>query len=320
MAVTITDINAYTHNYIVPLCTDVVFKRSPVFTRLRTQRAERFAGGLKIVRPIIYQALNGAAIARGETWSLAYVTTETALTLDMKVYRVDIVLYGWDAMLNRGPLAIFNQVELKFANASMKMAEMLATDMYKEDYTSGRSKMLTGFDRWYDDGNTYADVGGLARSDVPGLKAYTATLTDPTLEDFQIAYGSATIGPDHPDLICCTQAAYNLIWAAKEPAQRYMNEKGDLAQVGFESFRFNAADVVVDNYLPTSDGTNPGYVFGLNTEYVEWYFSDHELFQFGFTGFKVAQNSIDVAGQFLVGSNIVVPNPRTGFKLKSLKF
>jgi hypothetical protein len=48
---------------------------------------------------------------------------------------------------------------------------------------------------------------------------------------------------------------------------------------------------------------------------VEWYFSTNKKFQFGFTGFKETNNTIDVAGQFLVGSNIVMPNPRTSFKL-----
>jgi len=45
-----------------------------------------------------------------------------------------------------------------------------------------------------------------------------------------------------------------------------------------------------------------------------------ELFQFGWTGFKGSVDNIDVSGQFLVGSNIIVPNPRTGFKLYGTMF
>lgn len=319
MALTITDINAYTHNYIVPRCTDVVFKRSPVFTRLSTRNAQRFEGGLQIWRPIIVASLPGDSITRGQTLTFSYAPTESALVVNMKGYAVGVKLYGWDSMLNQGPLAVFKQVELKFQNASARMAEILATDMYLDD-TGARAAKLTGFDIWYDDGTNYASVGGIARADAPGLSAYTTTLTTFSLLDLQVAYGNAVIGPEHPDLIVCTQAAYNLIWTAKEPAQRYVNMEGDLAQVGFESFRFNAADVVVDNYLRTTSGATPGIMFGLNTEYVEWYFSTNPLWQFGFTGFKVAQNTIDVEGQFLVGSNIVVPNPRTGFKIYSTLF
>jgi hypothetical protein len=63
-----------------------------------------------------------------------------------------------------------------------------------------------------------------------------------------------------------------------------------------------------------------GKMFGFNTAYIEWYFSQVELFQFGWTGFKGVNNSIDVSGQFLVGSNTMVPSPRTGFKLSSTLF
>jgi hypothetical protein len=69
--------------------------------------------------------------------------------------------------------------------------------------------------------------------------------------------------------------------------------------------------------MPT--GAN-GVMYGLNTKYIEWYFSTNPKFQYGFTGFKESNNTIDVAGQFLVGSNIVVPNPRSGFKILSTNF
>jgi hypothetical protein len=63
-----------------------------------------------------------------------------------------------------------------------------------------------------------------------------------------------------------------------------------------------------------------GKMYGMNTAYIEWYFSQVALFQFGWTGFKGVNNSIDVSGQFLVGSNLMVPSPRTGFKLSSTLF
>jgi len=58
-----------------------------------------------------------------------------------------------------------------------------------------------------------------------------------------------------------------------------------------------------------------GLLLGLNTNYLELYISENKKFQFGFTGFKEAQNSIDIAGQFLFAGNLVAPNPRTSFKV-----
>jgi hypothetical protein len=98
-----------------------------------------------------------------------------------------------------------------------------------------------------------------------------------------------------------------------QPLQRYPDMTNtDVGKMGFQAFRFNAADVVMDRYAPTGTA---GAMWLLNTEYVEWYFSTVPLFQWGFTGFKEAANSIDYAGQYLVGTQFLLPNPRSCAKL-----
>lgn len=323
MALSLTELDAYTLKYIVPRTTDVIFLNSPVFTRLHTQNMERFNGGLQIQRPIIVGELNGDALGRGDAMNIDFVTTDTALVVDIKAYYVNITLYGFDSMRNDGELAIFSQVETKFQNAALKMAKLLATNMYLDGTSAGRTKHINGLREWYDDGNLFASIGGITRADVQtvgtvgGLNAYVQTLTTFTLQSLNTAYGNAWFGNDHVDLIAATQNGWNLIWSAIQPNQRYYDKDSDLGIAGFQAFRFNAAEVVVDKYMPT--GTS-GVMFGLNTKYIEWYFSTNKKFQFGFTGFKESNNTIDVAGQFLVGSNLVVPNPRSGFKLLSTLF
>jgi hypothetical protein len=267
-------------------------------------------------------------MGRGETMDISFVTTDAAITCDMKVAWVNITLYGFDAMNDDGPEAIFNQVEMKFLNASLKMAKLLAVNMYLNGQSStGRVKYLNGFEEWYDDGTNFPTVGGQTRSDingipngtVGGLNAYQATLTSFTLSQVNTAYGNACWGSDHPDILPVTQNGWNLMWQGTQPSMRYANTDNDLANIGFQNFKFNAADVVIDRYLPS--GTSPmGKMYGMNTAYIEWYFSQVALFQFGWTGFKGVNNSIDVSGQFLVGSNLMVPSPRTGFKLSSTLF
>ena len=227
-------------------------------------------------------------------------------------------------MNDDGPEAIFNQVEMKFWNASLKMAKILAVNMYLNGQ-GARSKYLNGFEEWIDNGVLFPTVGGQTRSDimagnaVGGLNAYTATLTTFTMAQLNTAYGNACWGSDHPDLIPVTQNGWNLIWQGTQPSTRYTNADNDLAKVGFQNFQFNAADVVVDRYLPT--GSSPiGKMYGMNTRYVEWYFSKVPLFQYGFTGFKGDQATIDVSGQYLVGSTILYVSPRTAFKLSSALF
>ena len=325
MALPLTEINAYTLQDIVPKSTDTIFKNSPVLTKLQQKSMERFSGGLQIQRPIIVGELNGDALARGEAMNIDFVTTDTALVENMKLYYVNIALFGFDSIQNDGERAIFSQVEAKFANASMKMAKLLGTNLYLDGQSAGRTKHLNGLAEIYDDGNLFPTYGGITRSDVQtvgtvgGLNAYTTTLTSFNLTSLNTAYGYAWFGADHPDLIAATQNGWNLIWQALQPLQRYMpiQDSSDLGKAGFRVLQFNGADVVIDKYMPT--GTS-GVMFGLNTDYIEWYYSTNPKFQYGFTGFKEVNNTIDVAGQFLVASNLVGPNPRTGFKVLSTLF
>jgi len=322
MALPYTDLTAYSSDMYVKKATEIVYLNSPVFVRLHTRRQDRFLGGLAIRRTLIHGELNGGAIGRGEGFDISHVPVATALRVDMKGYGVSFSVYAWDAMLNEGPFSFFSQVELGFQAAALTMAKKLATDMYLQD-SGARAKCLTGFEQWIDDGTLYATIGGITRTDlmaagtVGALSAYYASLTSFNLQSLNRAYANAHFGNDHVDLIPCTVNGYQLIWNATQLLQRYQDPQSDIGKIGFQSFRFNAAEVVVDRYMPT--GTS-GRMFGLNTNYIEWYFSQNPMWQWGFTGFKTSQAGIDAAGQWLVGCNIVVPNPRTCFKLASTLF
>ncbi len=323
MALPITDVNAITEVEIAPRATEVVYKNSPTFTRLRTKRMERFAGGTKIQRIVTVGKLWGDAVGRGQAFDIDYVTTETALQLNMQLYAVNITMFGFDAMLNAGPRAVFSQVELKFKNAGLRMAELLGTALFLSSQDAGRSLNLEGLAAWVDDGNLYPTIGGITRADVMavgtpgGLNAYTASLSSFGLAAVQNAYTQASWGADHPDLITATPAGWNLFWNSIQPLQRYMPSEAtssDVGKMGFQTFRFNGADVVMDRYAPAGTA---GAMWLINSDYVEWYFSQVPLFQWGFTGFKESSNSIDYSGQYLVGTQFLLPNPRSCAKLLS---
>jgi hypothetical protein len=355
MALSLSDLTAFTEQYIVERTTDVIFKESPLLARMLGRRRMRFAGGTYIQRPLMYAQLNGDWFGKGDVMNIAYVTTDTAVTVNMKTVYVNVSLYFIDNILNRGPQAAFSIVESKFANASMTMAKLIATALYQDGQSSvappfttalSGTKSLDGLLAWIDDGNnsgsyttntdstkSFTSVGGQTRSDffttapsftgattpstaIQGLNAYTnRSFTPFTLNDVNTAYGNAWFGRDFPDLITTTQTGYNRMWNAIQPLQRYNMEGSgtDVGKIGFNAFQFNASTVVVDKYIP-SDGTN-GVMFGLNTNYLELYSSDAKSAQFGFTGFKEAQQSLDVAGQFVWAGNLIGANPRTSFKL-----
>lgn len=349
MALTITEVNAITNIHLVPKTTEVIFKNDPLLTRMLNRHKVNFEGGQSIQRPLIYAELNGDFFDRGNTFNISYVPTDTALAAAMKYAYVNITLYGCDDVLNRGPEAVFSQVSTKMLNASLKMAKILSTNLYKDGSSSaadvvsssGVLSTTSSFDgllRWIDDGNSgsgyltatdvtrsFASVGGITRGDITtvpssgtatplanigGLNAYTnRDFSTFQLTEIQNAYGKSWFGNDSVDLIICPQVGYDRFWNSIQPLQRYQDDNSDMARIGFQNFRFNRAAVVVSKYMPAS------LMLGLNTNYLEFYVSTNPKFQFGFTGFKETANSIDVAGQYLFSGNLLCPNPRTSFKL-----
>ena len=351
LPVTLSDINAFTNRWIVPKSTDVVYKDSPLFARMVGKQRVRFEGGTSIVRPIMYAKLNGGFFSKGDTFNTSYVQTDTAFNVNLKFAHVNVSLYGADNPLNRGREAAFGLVETKMANASMAMAEILAKALYGDGQSSAADSVTSGgvlttstsFDgllAWIDDGNnsgsyttatdatkSFTSIGGLTRNDLftaaptftTGKTVSTAmgganSYVDRAFSNFSLvgvndAYGKAWYGNKYPDLMLTQQEGWNRFWNSIQPNQRFQETDTDLAKIGFQSLRFNMASLVVDKYMPSS------LLLGLNTNYLEFYVTEDTRFQFGFTGFKEAQNSIDLAGQFLFAGNLVAPNPRTSFKL-----
>ncbi len=128
----------------------------------------------------------------------------------------------------------------------------------------------------------------------------------------QKAYGQATFGTRQPNLLATTQPIYHSIFNKLTPMQRINDATPDLVSYGFNAIRYNNQRLVVDQYCPT------GYLFGMNTNFLTAHISDHELFAFGWTGFKELPNSIDASSQIIFGGNIVVSAPRLGFILAGI--
>ena len=349
MALTYQDINAFTTNHIVPKATEVIFKNDPLLTRILS-RKNVWPGGLQIQRPLTYNSLVADAFTRGDMFDISYRKTDTAFVVNAKFYYANVSLFGTDDVLNRGENAAFSIVESKMNNASLSMAQALAINLYRDGSGSASStRHLDGLMAWIDDGTSngtytggttyvqsFATVGGIARADVwtcnstgddttyanvNGINSYTnRAVSTFSLNDLNRAYNYASFSNDRPDMLIVTLGAWNRIWNATTPLQRYTNNDTDLAKVGFDSFRFNSADVVISKYFQDvvtgyGAGSTLGAILGLNTKYLELYVSDNKKFQFGFTGFKEAQNTLDVSGQFIFGGNLIVASPRTCFKM-----
>jgi hypothetical protein len=258
----------------------------------------------------MYAELKGGPFTRGGTFDISYVQTDTALEVNVKYYYVNVTLYGTDNVLNRGPEAAMSYVESKMVNAAGKMAKLIGTDAFLDGQgTISPTIAVDGFTAAIDDGNTYPTYAGITRSDIAtgdnvGINSYVATVPTLSLSAVQTAYGSCWFGNERVDLMPTTQAVWDTLWSKIQPQQRFNEESSDVAKIGFQSLRYNGASVVVDQYAPT------GVLWFLNTKYIQFWVSTMRKYQFGFTGWKEAQNTDDVAGQYMFGGNMLVVAPR----------
>jgi len=324
MALTWEDLNSKLQDHIIPAVADTVYKAAPTFVRLRTSNAQRFEGGLKIRHGIGYAELNGGPFQRGGTFTTDYVQTDSAVEVSPKYYYVNVTLFGTDDVLARGPEMAVDFAASKLANASAKMAKLIGTDLFLDGQGTGSSTLsVDGFDAALDNGNTFTSYGGVLRADLgisngtnnQGINGYVASLASGfTLKAVTKAFGSCWFGSEHVDLIVSDQNSWDQFWNKMQPLQRVMEESSDVAKIGFQSFRFNGAQVSVDGYCPS------GKMYGLNTrnENMLFFTSTLKRYQLGFTGFKEAQNSDDRAGQYLWGGNMLVPTSRYNFMLTNI--
>ena len=316
MALTYGDVSAVTVNYISKRFVDNYYKVSPVFVKVFKggEMTKDYDGGLQIQAPFQYAPLKAGPFAAGGVFDISYIDTQTAMVFNPKWYYSNLTLQGTQLPLNRGEEAVLNFIEPKMVNAEQALAQALIQDFYRDGQGTVSSIIaIDGILAGYDDGVTYPSYGGITRSAVGtgasnGINGYVQNVAGPfSLQSLQAAYGQATFGTNQPNLIATTQAIYNSFWAKMLPMQRTYKEDPELQSAGFHSFMFNGMAVVVDQYVPS------GYIFGMNTAFIDAYISTDDRFHFGFTGFKELPNSVDMAGQNLFGGDVVVTAPRLGF-------
>lgn len=200
------------------------------------------------------------------------------------------------------------------------------------------------------DGNVFTTYGTATRNGIVGsainsipkwcgtAAGATAPLTYSLLEE---SYQTASIGREEPNLGVTNKAAYAFIKERMQVQQRFGQERDPY--FGATAMKMNSANILKDDYfpsliygqndpdigswltanftsssapatqsgLPTSTVVTPGEVFTwFNTKKWHLRITNSQLFGFGFTGFKPAQDNTRVVGQILAALNLECVSPR----------
>ena len=309
----------------LPRITENFFNTNALIQRLlqRSSAGEttvRYDGGAEIRSTILYNGLPAHSYGKGSQFGTSFTEFLTDMQFNWKRVCAEINVDHLDVRKNMGSAAqIMNYVEVLAKNAVMSLKNELGTEIYG-DGTGNNSLNFDGLLNSVDDGTTYTTYGGITRNSTVGdpgnaIKAYkNATGGAFSFPMFNSAYGQVRFDDAKVDLITTTQTVWNKFWERSQPQDR--NAPGPLREVGFETIRFNGAEVIVDSHCPASSA------FLLDTAFIELWLMEGVDFvrrgaDFGPNGFPVFNQDAFV-DQLIVYGDFIVPGPRYQAQIQNI--
>ncbi len=338
-----TEIDTATRKDILPSIADDFFKNGPVVRYCKEKRMRIFRGGTGIQENLLYKPMKGGSYARGSKFDITRKQTKTGLFFTLKTYYVNVSEHIEDLEIEmRTPEAVFDQVKIDMQTAALTLSSILEIAIWHHGQNVGgqnRTNEIAGFAEALSNGTdaswnglTFPSYGGQSRVDGVVGKALNsptglipanvgANITNRTLEH---SYQSCVIGEEHPVMGVTSNRGMGFINENYQGQQRLVDTKEPV--IGWPGLKFKQATLLESQYFPSQDGENDPDLgnYLATTEMLAWlnpggegddaYFRLHmsasPKFQFGFTGFKVAQDSTMVAGQILAGVQFTVRAPR----------
>lgn len=285
----INNLITFTLDAVLPDLVDGFFQTNALAMRLFQREAKTglgknvkyYTGGAQIRAGVIYSSMGGGSYGKGQTFDTSFKEFATQLQFSWKRAYSPLNLDEGEVAENSvSETELFDYVETAAQNSMNSLFDILGYQFFATDPSLGcgatGATLLTpssldwdGIWNGVDDGTAHSSYGGITgRSGSATLGTIQRAISSPTnlvggpfsLGMVQNAFGSVTYMPSKPDLIVTTQSIWNKWWDRVQAADR--NPPGPLRDVGFDTIRFNGAEVVVDAHCPT------GYIYILNTEFI----------------------------------------------------
>lgn len=253
---------------------DNVSKAHVLLDRLEKKgKAKPADGGRRIIQEIEF-AENGTFgwYSGYDTLNISPQEVFSAAEYDWKQCAVAVSISGLEQLMNSGEEQFIDLLESRMSNAERSMKNQMGGAVYG-DGTAAGGKALGGAQLLISDAPSVGTVGNINRGNWSFWRnqAFDATT------DFGAAMTSANAvsymnrvwltlvrGNEKPDLITTDNNYYRAYWEALLPQQRFTS--AGMAEAGFESLRFQSADVVFDGGIGGACPVNHMYFW--NTEYI----------------------------------------------------
>lgn len=335
-------LDSLTRKVFMPGMADGIFMSGPTLAYLKANALKTWPGGGVSTwqEDFVHRRMNGSWLSAegGDTFDVTQLQIENGMTWTPRAAQVSVSADLRKLNLEyTGEGAYFDYVDSRLQTAALTMSEALAIAIFKHGQT-GRTTQINGLDEALNDGtntgyegSAFTTYGTVTRANVNSalnspMTAPTAnvggSITYPILER---AYSSVTYGREEPNLIVTTQLGLSYIKMAFQAQQRFAPSED--TKFGFTGIKFNGATVLADRYAPGTSNltsTAPGalgeynhvstgetiWFLNVSKDNMGLYISSNDLMGFGFTGWKVAADNLNVAGQYLFAGNFTVRQPR----------
>lgn len=196
----------------------------------------------------------------------------SAAQFDWKQASVAVSISGLEELMNSGEEAIIDLLESRIENAERTMKNQMGAAVYG-DGTAAGGKAIGGLGLLVPDAPTAGTVGGINRATWTFWQSKKfgavadgggAATTANIISYMNRLWLQLVRGTDKPDIVLADNNYYRLYMEALQPQQRFSSS--DMAQAGFESLKFQSADVVFDGGIGGACPAN--HMFFLNTDYI----------------------------------------------------
>lgn len=251
---------------------DNVSGHNALYRRLKVNdKIKKLDGGYEIVEPLDYAENSTFQRYSGyDTLNISASDVLSAAKYSWVQSAVNVTASGLELRQNSGKNQIVDLAKARLKNAMRTAANNMSVDLYSSgsltNQMGGLGALITS------DGT--GTVGGIVSGTYTFWKnqfreiASSNAWTKSTIRDeMQALWISCVRGTDKPDLIVSTNDMYSAYWGGLTDNQRYTNDEKNEATMGFQSLKFNTADVMHDNNTNfTATGEK---MYFINSEYLK---------------------------------------------------
>jgi hypothetical protein len=305
MALTVGELTAITHRFIMPKMYDAIFDSNPLLQRiLKSGQYHSQDGGRTIDIPLNYAQISASDWYEGaETLNTAENEAITAASYAWKSLYTTITVTEEDELKNSGKEGVLKILASKAQIAEKTIKDKLGTGIYSD---GTNSKSVIGLRDIVAVDQTVGGIDQTTNTFWQGQVDSTSTVL--SLGTINTLYENSSVDSEKPTAIYSTRTLYTKYYNLLQPQQRFVDS--DTAKGGFQNLMFNGISWISDSHCPTA------HVFGINEKHLFLFY--HPQRNFSLQPYQKPTNQEVKIGRILWMGALASSNNRYHFKASTL--